>query len=128
MGIDLSVQKTPFHRKKYDLWAVDLKMTFQHVFDVSLFISRLKKINLAMKLVFPASYLVNMGKHNGQQLLGGLKHTKKFSLISDTVVLQDPPIIKMILIIWQKAGKIVLILSWWKGKLIYLFGDFNIIS
>ena len=81
-----------------------------------------------MKLVFPASYLVNMGKHNGQQLLGRLKHTKQFSSISDTVVLQDPPIIKMISIIWQKAGKIVLILSWWKGKLIYLFGDFNIIS
>jgi len=43
MGIVLSVQKTPFHRKKYDLRAVDLKMTFHHVFDVSLFISRLKK-------------------------------------------------------------------------------------
>jgi len=59
-------RKHLFHRKKDDLWAVDLIMTSRHVFDVSLFLSLLhmKPCNEAS---ISASYLVNMGKHNGQQ-------------------------------------------------------------
>jgi len=46
------------------------------MFSMFLYFFLFSERNLARKLVFPASYLVKMGKHNGQQHSGGLKHTK----------------------------------------------------